>query len=311
MRGRALVFSLVFTSFMAGVSPRIAHADDAKPEPGTKNEALRLKREGDAFMDSDKFAEALAQYTRAYELSGDTAILYNQARALEAMGEYSDALDKLERFEHDAKPALRARVPGLREHMLDLRGRLATLIVRTREPGARLVVRDRQVAGAIDREIRVRTRAGAATVEVIADGFEPFRRDVTLPSGGTLVVDAVLVSKSKDPIIVVRSRPPAEITIDGKAIGRAPLDMRLAPGSHELTASASGYVDETVGMQLSLGEKRNVDLDLRETPPITSRWWFWTGVAAVVVGGVVTVYALTTERSPSRGSFNPGSVGTP
>lgn len=33
--------------------------------------------------------------------------------------------------------------------------------------------------------------------------------------------------------------------------------------------------------------------------PITSRWWFWTGVAAIAAAGGGTVYLLTREELPS------------
>ena len=48
-------------------------------------------------------------------------------------------------------------------------------------------------------------------------------------------------------------------------------------------------------------------------PPIYTRWWFWTGVGAVIVGGVVTTLALTAGDSPTPypGELSPGTISVP
>jgi hypothetical protein len=50
-----------------------------------------------------------------------------------------------------------------------------------------------------------------------------------------------------------------------------------------------------------------------EPPPIYKRWWFWTGVGAVVAGGVVTALLVTrpSDPTPYRGDLNPGTVSVP
>ncbi|HEX4405026.1 MAG TPA: tetratricopeptide repeat protein [Polyangia bacterium] len=39
--------------------------------------------------------------------------------------------------------------------------------------------------------------------------------------------------------------------------------------------------------------------------PVWRRWWFWTGVAAVVAGGVVAAYVLTRPSTQTPGSLAP------
>ena len=36
----------------------------------------------------------------------------------------------------------------------------------------------------------------------------------------------------------------------------------------------------------------------QESPPVYKRWWFWTGVGAVVAGGVVTAILLSSKSAP-------------
>jgi len=287
--------------------PAAAHSETKRNDP-KKAEAARLKSAADSLMDQDRYADALVLYQQAYDLSRDPALLYNQGRAFEALGDYPTAVVTLERFEREASPATLAKVRGLREHLADLRSRTATLIVRTEAPNARLLVRSKD-EGVISHEKRVVLRAGTAAVEITADGYETFLRTVDLSAGATVVLDARLVSKTRDALIFVRSKPSASISLDGEPVGRTPLDLRTSPGAHELLAEAPGHVDEKIPLVLAASERRTLNLDMRPTPAITSRWWFWAGLTGLVAGGVATAIALTTERPPSAGSL--GTVAGP
>lgn len=313
---RFLAALLVLVSLLAFGD---AHAQARKPPDARKNEtpadaqkteAAHLKSAADVLMDQDRYADALVLYQRSYELSADPALLYNQGRAFEALGDYPAALTKLEAFERDAPAATRARVPGLRELIVDLRGRIATLVVRSNAPAARLLVRQKD-EGLINGEKHLATRAGQASVAVEAEGYESFRRDVELSAGTTLVVEANLTSKNRDALVVVRTNPAALVLFDGRALGRAPLELRASPGAHELVARADGYREERIPMTLALGDRRDVDVQLQSNPSIFSRWWFWTGVTAIVAGGVATAILLTTEKPHNEGTFSPSSVRTP
>ncbi|MBX3218255.1 MAG: PEGA domain-containing protein [Labilithrix sp.] len=307
----AFLRSLALTTLILAAFAGSAAAEPPKISKSERAEAARIKKEADALMDQDRHVDALALYARAYELTADPALLYNQGRALESMGDYPDAIDKLERFDREASPALRARVPGLADLLADLRGRIATLVVTTNAPGARLLVRDKAAGTIHHKETRIRTRAGAATIEVVAEGFTPFKKEIDLAGGETVIVDAQLSPKKRDALIVVRTRPSADISVDGKPIGRAPLELRVPPGQHTLVAEAAGRETERIRMTLALGDRREVDLELREPAGVLSRWWFWTSVGVVVAGGAVAAYALTQERAPDRGTFGAGVLPGP
>jgi hypothetical protein len=290
-------------SLTTGLATTTAYAEPpAKVTKSDKAEAAKLKKAADESMDHDRPADALTLYARAYELTNDPALLYNQGRAHEALGDYPEALDKLERFEHDASPALRAKVPGLHDLITDIRGRIATLVVTTNAPGARLLIREK-AAGTIQKEARVRTRAGMASIEVAAEGYVSFKKDIDLAGGSVVKVDAQLALRKADALVIVRSRPTADIEIDGKAIGRAPLELHLAPGQHLLIAAANGREKEQIPMTLALGDRRELDIELRPPPPLVARWWFWTGVGVVLAGSIGTYVALTTERAPDQGTL--------
>ncbi len=311
---RSVTTSILVALLLAsGAGGGDAHAQGRKPAPkneAPKTEAGHLKSAADVLMDQDRYADAVVLYQRAYELSNDPALLYNQGRAFEALGDYPIALEKLEGFERDASPTVRARVPGLKDLITDLRGRIATIVVRTNAPAARLLVRQKD-EGIISTEKRLSTRAGPASIEVDADGYETFRRDVELSAGAVVVVEANLTPKKRDALVVVRTTPSVDVLFDGKALGRAPLQVRATPGSHELVARGEGYYEQRVPMTLALGDRRDVELEMKSTPGIASKWWFWTGIAVVIAGGVATAIVLTTEKPHSTGSFSPGSVPGP
>jgi tetratricopeptide (TPR) repeat protein len=42
-----------------------------------------------------------------------------------------------------------------------------------------------------------------------------------------------------------------------------------------------------------------------EAHPVWTRWWFWTGVGAVVVGGAVAAFFLTRPKTVTPGSLDP------
>ena len=306
-------FVLLPLLLAAGIGAGEAHAQGRKPRPTApqqNTEAAHLKNAADVLMDQDRYADAVVLYQRAYELSSDPALLYNQGRAFEALGDYPTALEKLEIFERDASPATRARVPGLKELIIDLRGRIATIVVRTNAPAARLLVRQKD-EGIINTEKRLSTRAGAASIEVDAEGFEPFHRDLELSAGAVVVVEANLTPKKRDALVVVRTTPSVDLLFDGKALGRSPLQLRATPGPHELVARGDGFYEQRIPMTLALGDRRDVELEMKSTPGIASKWWFWTGIGVLIAGGVATAIVLTTEKPHTNGTFNPGSVSGP
>ncbi|HEY8076393.1 MAG TPA: hypothetical protein VIF62_19845 [Labilithrix sp.] len=284
---------------IALAAPRAALAD-----------AKELKAQGDRLMDEHKYADAYAVYVRAYEQAHDPALLYNEGRALEAMGEYPDAYDRLDQFEREAPPALRAKAPGVKDLLADLEKRIATVVVITNVKNAQVQIRQKTIAGE-GTERTVRTRSGAAAIDVTADGWLPFHQDIDLPGGEKTTVNATLVAKKRDAVLVVRTRPIADLRLDGKPMGPAPLEVHVTPGLHGLDARADGYDDQRVDFQVALGDRRQLDLELQKRPGIASRWWFWTSIAVVVAAGVTTTILLTTERHPDHGTFVTGTVRGP
>jgi len=295
----------VLVALLALFSGATAFAD----EPA---DAAHMKAQADAMMDSKRFAEAAQMYARLYAVSNDPTALYNEGRALEALGEYPDAIDRLEKFRDVASPALRARTRGLDEHIEELRGRVATIVVSTRVRGARLLVRGKD-AGAVEGSREIRVRAGPATVEVTAEGYAPFKKEVDLQPRATERIDADLSPRAAATLAVRTTPTGLSVEVDGQPRGTSPFELQVTPGSHAIHVINAEGEDRRVDVSVRDGERRDVDVDM-EAKPITAKWWFWTGVGVVVVGAVAAVVIVAASgggTAEKNGDFAPGRIAAP
>jgi hypothetical protein len=287
-----------------------ASPDATQTAPG---DAAELRRRGNDAMAAFKPGEALDAYSQAYELTHDPALLYNMARALEALEDYPAALARYEDFARLAPPDLRARVPKLDELVAGLHARVARLSVTCNVPGARVMVRERAVGETVARgeALVVSLGAGKAVIEVSADGYNSFQRAIVLPGGGSVGVDVQLVPKAVAGLLVVASEPAdGTVFVDGRELGNAPVEASVGAGTHQVVVRLPGYLDKSTSVVVGVGERRVVTINMAQTTPITKKWWFWTGLGTVVATGVVVTYAAMTERGADKGTIPP-SQGKP
>ena len=312
MRSRRRHIAHAFAAIVA-LSPSAAHAlapaaPAAEAAVDRDARAADLKKRGDDFLESKHYSEALTAYDEAYALAPSPALLYNRGRALQFLARYPEALDAIERFAAEAPADLRARVPGLPQLLDDLRGKVGTLVVACRVDGARILVDNKQIAVTpVAKPIKV--TAGHLTIDVFADGYFPLHRSVDLKGQAALTLDLSLVSRDTSGLLTVRSHvDAAKITVDGLVLGLAPVEAGLVAGTHRVVAEKSGFDDGSTQVVLGAGDKKEVWLDPVARPAIYAHWWFWTAVGVVLVGGIVTYVALTTERSAPSGNYSPGTV---
>ncbi len=299
------ILAALLLGFFIFVGATSAHAADDSAR------AVALKKLGDDSMDSLRYIEALAAYSEAYTLSRDPVLLYNMGRAHEVLGNYPEALEELEQFQAQAMPDLRAKVPHLAERLSVLRSHVAVLTVRSNVAGARVLLRDKTV-GVTPLEKPLKTSSGRGVVEVTAEGFTPFRVEIDLRGGQANVVNAQLLSRAATGVLVVQSQVVgAEVLIDGKAMGRAPVEATLSAGTHPLLVRKDGYEPTSTSAVVGAGERRTVTIPLEVKSPLVGKWWFWAGVGVVVAAGVLTTVALVSERKADTGTYPPGQVSGP
>jgi hypothetical protein len=121
------------------------------------------------------------------------------------VGRYADALKALLRFKASGSADL-TRSPDLDKRIATLRNRSTSLTVSANVPGARVLVRGAVVGSKpVDRPLAVWVNAGRTTVEVQADGYKRFQKEVELNPGGSHEFDVQLSPlDDQKPSIVVR-----------------------------------------------------------------------------------------------------------
>jgi hypothetical protein len=169
----------------------------------------------------------------------------------------------------------------------------ATITVSSLTRGAKVFVNDAEV-GEVPLPAPLRVKAGETyAIRVQKRGYAPYVDTVMAGAGQDSQVDADLVPTMGVLRIncnVLRAR----VTLAGKPIGMTPFDGDVPPGKHELRIAATGYLLETQELTVEAGQEQTLDITLAAVPvpavvedkSIFARWWFWTAVGAVVVGGV-------------------------
>jgi tetratricopeptide (TPR) repeat protein len=114
----------------------------------------------------------------------------------------------------------------------------------------------------------------------------------------------------------------AEITVDGKPVGSAPLGQMIwtTPGRHQVAVQQQGFSPAIEDVVVAAGKVAAIDIALRpidlrpanataggalvgggaaagdaERKPIYRRAWFWVAAAAVVAAGAATAIILATR----------------
>jgi hypothetical protein len=157
---------------------------------GEKVEARRHFQLGVAAAQAGAYRDAITEFTRAYSLSPNFAVLYNVATAQAALGDAAAALATFARYLADGgdaiAPARRAKVA---DEMRRLSARTGFIVARGSPDGARLTLDGGALAPASPGEdTRVRVNAGVHKVAATRDGYAAAEETITVASGGVVTV---------------------------------------------------------------------------------------------------------------------------
>lgn len=110
--------------------------------------------------------------------------------------------------------------------------------------------------------------------------------------------------------IVVRSEPPGAIVrLDDRDFGPTPRWIERPAGRYELEIEREAYNLHREQLVLQPGQRVDIMAPLtRYEPPVTTRWWFWSGVAALATGIVVGTYFIV-RPTPEAPPYDGGSSG--
>ena len=267
----------------------------------------QLKRQGDAAIEAGQYDMALAAYSKALAIEPSPALHYNRGRALQGLGRNADALAEFEQFESTAPESLKAAVSDLEGMIRLVRSQIAELNVKCDIPGAVLRMGGQSLVLPLQRALRF--DPGNVEVELVVPGYETFRDQLTLAAGERReLVPRLELRDVRGTLLVTSSVPGAFVHVDGRALGTVPVELRLAPGEHSIALRHVDYEPTTSRIVLRPNEHRSFALTLQRSPRFYERWWFWTGVGAVVTTGAVVSIALSTEKSAAKGDIPPGQI---
>jgi len=130
--------------------------------------------------------------------------------------------------------------------------RYGTLSITSSPSGAEAFV-DGQLIGYTP--VRFGTNAGAHTVEVRANGYQPFSTSVNVPGGQTTPVNATLAQVVTTGVANFISQPAgAQVFVDGNLVGVTPTGpITLNAGSRSVRYVLGGYADANFSINVGAG----------------------------------------------------------
>jgi hypothetical protein len=171
-------------------------------------------------------------------------------------------------------------------------GDQATITVSSLTRGAKVFLDDQEM-GEVPLPGPLEVKPGTYTIRVQKRGFAPFVDTVMAGAGQDSEVEADLVPTGG--IVTITSNVTrAQVLLNGKALGRTPFDGDVSPGKHQMQVVAPGYLTDTRQIEVLAGEELAVDITLQLVPDpvvqedksLLGRWWFWSAIGVVLVGGV-------------------------
>ncbi|WP_434382619.1 PEGA domain-containing protein [Melittangium boletus] len=196
--------------------------------------------------------------------------------------------------------------------------------------GTRLFVDDKEV-GPVSRT-PVEVEPGEHTIVVRKMGYRDYSRRLTLKEGEVTELNVALEATAAF-VSVKADADDVRVSINGEDKGVAPLDSVMVPaGALEIAARREGFRTETQRIAVRAGKDYTIDFKMRPeavaatdqprapnlTPavpapsplqplppevatskPLTSRWYFWAGVGAVVAGAAVGAVMVANSGPPT------------
>lgn len=249
--------ALLSLAVLATVTPADARpkpaGDSSPPAPKEKQtDADRYFKSGVALYKENKFAEALAEFERAYEIQPHPLVLYNIAVCHRELSHYQDSVKFYKRFVTEGKgqvPA--ARLTAAQTELDDVLARIARLTVTVTPDGATLSVDGAELGTLV--EMPLILAPGEHRIVAHAEGRLDAVRVIRVASGDELTVELMTVEV-----------PTSSAKIVNQAVVRVPpvrkrFAIAAAFGTNLRDAADTGA--PSVGIAVALGSRFELGVD--------------------------------------------------
>jgi tetratricopeptide (TPR) repeat protein len=145
---------------------------------------------------------ALAEFTRAFELTRDFRLLYNLGQVQAERHDYARAIGHLSEYLRQGSSELpRERRIEVDHQLTQMRQRVAELWVSADVPGADVWV-GQHLAGQLPLSSAILVNAGPTTVRVVKSGYKPVVRELILAGGDRPRLELQLAAEMSAPVLV-------------------------------------------------------------------------------------------------------------
>lgn len=219
---------------------------------------VSLRREG-------KDREALAEFQRALAIRETPQVLAQIGLAEQALGVWLAAEQHLQgALKGKGDPWITRNEPTLRKSLAAVGEHLGGVEIWGEPASAEVIVNGKPI-GTLGASPSTRVIAGTASVLVRADGFEDLTRQIQVSGGGVVRENVQLI----------------------------PAPTRRAPAAPPPAVAAAPQAAPAVAVTTAASEPEPAQT---ESAGLTHKWWFWTAVGALVVGGAATAFLLSRPK---------------
>lgn len=287
-----LVVAIVATVALATPTARADEAED-------------LNTAGKIQYGRGELEEALGSFRAAFRATPRPKYLVNVARTLDKLGRPAEAADAWRAYLPAAEGAEAQTARAELVRLCAAAGR-AVLHVEASEPGAAIRLNGAPLEGPPllclpPGEARLAATAGPLVAEQavpLRAGQEHAARLALAPAPGRLAV---------------RAAGPARVSVDGRDVGEAPVQVPVASGApHRVDVTASGRPPWSVTVTPAAGETLELEAWAEAVePPADEVQWGWVtlgaSAAAVVAGGVL--YGVAYDKYATANDLDPRVAG--
>jgi hypothetical protein len=336
LAGCALLFAVLHATPAAGADPPpapspsapSASADAPSPADAATERGRQAFLDGVKLSRAEQWGDALAAFEAAAAARDAPLVQFNIAYCQRALGRYVAARETTRRVLSDPTGLAPSMVEDAKGYLAEFEKVLVETKVTLDPPTAKLTVDGRPLLPAKDQ-----SGTFLASLAPPGEGSSPGKKELTVvldpgvhlfravrPGHQDAVVQKSYRAGEKARLdlrldilpatVSLKSEPAASIVrIDKREVGVAPIEFQRPAGRYKLEVVQDNFVTHTSTLDLKPGQRTDLPIKLEPyVPPIYTRWWFWTGAAAVVAGGVVLTYALT-RPDPVPPPYDGGSTG--
>lgn len=261
MTARIASLLLVALAASADAAPKkrpLKRPAPQKEQTPEQKEADRHFKSGVALFKEAKFAEALAEFERAYEIAPHPLVLYNIAGCHRELSHYGEAVKFYKRFLDEGKTKVpKDRLAAAQTELEGILARIARITVAA--PDGAMLTLDGADLGTMPIEMPLMVAPGEHKVVVRQQGMRDAEKTVRVASGDVIDVAMKLVELPPTPEAVVRTErvegPPRLVA----RAGRKRFALGAAFGTNLRQAADTGA--PTLGLSLALASRFELGVD--------------------------------------------------